>query len=288
MRTLLVVAACSLVACATEPTESSSDDDLKSSNLISSNLISSNLISSNLISSNLISSNLISSNELEINELTTKALVGTADGRLLLSFVIGCAIPADVTLVAYDTGAPDSAPPATPYTCEHGTCSFDGSVGLAPEWLHHPLDADGRGWVSACMFSRVNGFGLPEEISLRGANHALVVSRSEAQAYSVQEGAFYGDMFDGPGHLVWIACEGDGQRDGVSGELVDRECARPDPANPGKTLCGFTYAGWCSDGGDRRAAHACDREHDGWYDECDDGDGHGHGFAQVITTYVTP
>jgi hypothetical protein len=209
-------------------------------------------------------------------------LLSTADGRELLGYLVGCAIPSGVSLVASVPGAADSAPPSTLFTCVDGTCTFPGQIGLAPSWLDRPLDATGRGWVSACLLARVNAYGVSEKISLRGDHDALVVSDDEAAAYPIQEGAFYGDVL--AGQLVWYACEGNGQRGAITGELSERACARPDPSNPGKTICGFDYAGWC---GSRRPA--CDDGQAGWYDECySSSEQDGDEFAQVITTYVHP
>src|SRR5262249_60535140 len=73
------------------------------------------------------------------------------------------------------------------------------------------------------------------------------VRQSEAELYPVQEGAFYGNLFTGDDPIDWNACRGAGQAEGESGGLVLRDCAEEDPANPGKTYCGFNYAGDCAD-----------------------------------------
>jgi hypothetical protein len=153
----------------------------------------------------------------------------------------------------------------------------------------------------------VNALNVSEEISMRGADAPLAVGAAEASLYTVEEGAFYGDVFTYPKPIVWIACQGRGQINGTFGGLVDRKCARPDPSAPGKTYCGFTYAGYCGDFTPDVAtsAHACtyDSSGDGgFYGDCRASSGHHifasdflaiggeihHTFGDVITTYVTP
>ncbi|MBC7975126.1 MAG: hypothetical protein H7138_09090 [Myxococcales bacterium] len=190
--------------------------------------------------------------------------------------IVGCALPADVTLVA---------------TIQGTDFEFFGDLGLARSWLRGPLDREGQGWVSACIFSRVNANEVAIPISLRGPNPNLDVIEEEREGWSLEEGAFYGNLF-GPANqpIQWYACRGKDQAAGESGGLVDRDCAEPDPENPGFTQCGFIYAGECES--------ACERfsENGTFYRRCHtapQASGH-HGcsddrtFRQVITTFVVP
>ena len=128
------------------------------------------------------------------------------------------------------------------------TLEFFGALGLTPRWLDKPLDRKGKGWISACLFARVNGHDVPEPVSLRGPHPALTVSGDEAAQYPVQEGAFYGNVFTPANQPInWIACQGEGQASGELGGLVDRDCAEPDPAYPTHTQCGFKFVGDCAD-----------------------------------------
>jgi hypothetical protein len=153
--------------------------------------------------------------------------------------------------------------------------------------------------VSACLFARVSKFGVAVPISVRGPNHELATDAEERAGLPVQEGAFYGNLFtpvDQP--IEWIACRGDGQAAQNVGGLIDRDCAKPDPTNPGFTMCGFIFAGDC--GTFAGAAPACEElsNHGGFYERCHAAPvdiRHPHGdsahdpvFRQVITTYVTP
>jgi hypothetical protein len=281
---LLFGAACT----SDDPNTGSTSQSVTAFNKLSSNKLSSNKLSSNKLSSNKLSSNKLSSNKLVLNKAGAEDLLSTADGRDVLSYIVSCAIDGDMTLVAPTSDScstvTDCLPdPTVPFsaTCDSNKCTYDfpGGLGLTPHWIDHELDEDGKGWISACLFARVNAHDTAEEISLRGPNRALTVSADEATLYDVEEGAFYGNLFT-PGNDPpnWIACEGEGQASGEFGGLVDRDCTEPDPANPGFTQCGFIYAGFC---GDYTPAvpnpQACDEfSSNGYYEDC-------HSTASLLT-----
>jgi hypothetical protein len=217
-----------------------------------------------------------------VNMDSAGKLLSTEDGREVFSFVVSCALPGNVTLEADVDGT---------------TFEFNGELGLAPEWMTSSLDSVGQGWVSACIFARVNAADVAVPISVRGANLALATDADERSVWSVEEGAFYGNLFtplDQP--ILWIACRGAGQvtQPDASG-LADRRCATPDPANPGLTMCGFIFAGDC---GSFATNQVCDQfsASGTFYRQCHQAPlenraktgGINPPFAQVITTYVTP
>lgn len=204
------------------------------------------------------------------------ALLATEDGREVLSFIVACALPEAVTVLA---------------TAADGTVyEFFGELGLASEWLEHPLREAGRGWVSACLFARVNDHGVPQAFSMRGQNKALATTPEEIATFTLEEGAFYGDYFVTPGGPVSpIACRGENQASGEFGGLVLRDCAEPDLVDATHTQCGFTYAGDC---GDFSPEHACKHfsPHD-FYRKCQDhpiGESGSRAFGEVITVFVLP
>jgi hypothetical protein len=307
MRTAMSLFSASLLAaCAASPQTTTDEQDVVARNMLASNMLASNMLASNMLASNMLASNMLASNQLQLNPDGASMLLSTADGRFLLSYIVSCAVPAGTEMIADIPGAPDTAPPANPYTCTAGSCSFPGLLGLAPKWIDHKLKQDDSGWVSACLLARVNALNVSEEISMRGPDAPLAVGAAEEALYTVQEGAFYGDVFTYPKPIVWIACEGSGQVNGTFGGLVDRKCARPDPGNPGKTYCGFTYAGYCGDFTPDVAtsAHACsfDSGDGGFYGDCRASSAHPmylrdfsplggeihQAFREVVTTYVTP
>ncbi|HEX2685686.1 MAG TPA: hypothetical protein VHN14_03670, partial [Kofleriaceae bacterium] len=223
-------------------------------------------------------------------------LIATGEGRAVFAVFVSCALPAGITLVGSVDGV---------------EFEFPGEIGLARQWIHRPLDREDKGWVSACVMARINVHAVPVQISIRGPHPALQpVDPDEREAWSLQEGAFYGDLFtplDQP--ILWIACRGIDQAAGETGELVDRDCAEPDPANPELTQCGFIYAGDCGHFSGEAACEGFSDGAGGFYQRChaepiDDEGHHGHDhhhhgaryrdgdddhiFHQVITTYVLP
>jgi hypothetical protein len=308
---VFVFAASVLIGCTDDPTATSTtSQDLASRNKIASNKIASNKIASNKIASNQIAGAAITRNRLTVKMPEAAEILSTEDGRIVYSYLISCAIPSDVTLEADLPGVPDTAPD-DPYTCVGGHCTFTGSVGLAPEWLRHKLDSKGQQWVSSCMFARVNAHDTSEAISMRGTNHALAVSSDEALLYSVEEGAFYGNMFvDTDEPIAWYSCEGEGQASGEFGGLVVRDCteaiacntdgtcgASPscsgagcapltcgsdnlchDTAGAVQTQCGFNWAGFCADYTPQYPSPYACRSFDssgGYYGDCHDSPGQG-------------
>jgi hypothetical protein len=290
----LLIAMVSLVAaaCADVPGESSAPQALLGGNRLSANRLSANRLSANRLSANRLSANRLSANRLTVNLRSAGNLLSTEEGRDLFSFVVGCALPDDLSLEA---------------TVGDTTFVFVGEIGLVPDWLTHPLDDEGKGWISACLFSHVSAHDTPLPISFRGPHRALAIDGQERAGWPVEEGAFYGNLFtpiDQP--IEWIACRGEGQASGEFGGLLDRDCAEPDPARPGFTQCGFVFAGDC---GTFSARPTCEQfsERGLFYQQChaapiEDDRHHGRGydrghnthdrddrvFQQVITTYVTP
>lgn len=228
-----------MIACAAE------EEPLATSSgtVVVDNRIAANRIAANRIALNALSENRIARNDLLLDGTDTE----------VFAYVVSCALRAGQTITA---------------TFEGTTHTFEGEIGLAPKWVHRALNASERRWVSACLIARVNKYEVSVPISIHGPHSALSVSKDEAQTYTVEEGAFYGDVFRPVGEpIVWVACRGRDQAAGETGQLDDRDCAEPDPTNPGFTQCGFTYAGDCADFEPPRSAYACkkfvDRKHGG-------------------------
>jgi hypothetical protein len=305
MRPLYLAAATTLLIACTleEPTsEGTTSQAATTHNRLASNRLASNRLASNRLASNRLASNRLASNRLASNSLTAQILQ-TVEGRDVYSYIISCALPDGMTIEAQVPGAANTDPD-DPYTCVNGLCTFAGNLGLAPKWIDHKLDNKGQGWVSACLFARVNAHDTAESISLRGRHQGLTVTLEEMELYTAEEGAFYGNLFiDDPNPNVepdWNACRGEAKAacngDIGCGGLGNRDCAAEDPANPGYTYCGFKYAGDCADFTPQvPSAYAC-RTYDaeaGTYGECAaDGDKKGKGwcggkrYREVITTWV--
>jgi hypothetical protein len=255
--------------------------------------LSSNRLASNRLASNRLAANQLSSSRFNLNDTD---LIETDDGRDVLTYIVSCAIPEGITLAGADS--------------QGNLYEFLGGLGLAPRWLDHSLNAAEKGWVSACLFARVNAYDVPVEISLRGPSSALSVTPEEQAGWTLQEGAFYGNYFTAPDQPIdWNACRG---RDSDQAQLHERACAQPDPQNPSKTLCGFNFAGDCGGYSTASTPTACRSfSPNGYYVDCAnqaifaagdhhaDDDDHQAGdrsgdegrspiFRQVITTFVHP
>lgn len=193
------------------------------------------------------SSEVLSSNRISLNGLTlersvlgdvaagplgsadTRApdLFTTTEGREQFSYLVSCALPADKTITI---GKGKSR-----YT-------YNGSLGLASIWERSALPTQLYGRVSACMLARTNYFGVSVPISMRGSGFAT--TDAEKQAFTVQEGAFWGDVFT-PGATM-AACPSALKLSGSTiSTLSLRECTVS--VDGTTTKCGFSYVGGCED-----------------------------------------
>jgi len=207
------------------------------------------------------------------NPESTQDFLATPDGQEVFSFIVSCALPSEATLIA-------TLPDGTPMR-------LFGELNLASEWLTHPLKKAGRGWVSACLFARINGSNVALPISLRGQHQELATVSGETVGWPLEEGAFYGDYFVAPGEPVqWVACRGKDQAAFEIGGLIERDCTEPDPLNPGHTKCGLIYAGDCA----APTLPACEQlSPQGYYRNCRDHPGdetNSDVFRQVITVFA--
>ncbi len=292
----LLLAISVLPACVDELDESSTPQAVVIDNRLAANRLAANRLAANRLAANRLAANRLAANRLAANLADADELLATPEGREVMAYIVSCALNEGTTLVA-ETAS--------------GTFEFLGELGLAADWEHHPLSEQGTGWVSACLFARVNANNVAVPVSLRG-RHALLkkVDAAEASGWSLEEGAFYGNFFidraagDPPD---WHACRGRDQTAGETGGLISRDCTEPDPANPGLTICGFTDAGDCGDYDQARNATACDqlarahaigneRVKGGYYEDCyaeprldkKNNDPAGVEYREVITAYVLP
>jgi hypothetical protein len=265
----------------------------ETSNRLAANRLAANRLAANRLAANKLAASRLSENRLEANSDAAEML-STADGREVYSYIINCALPNGKEIDATIPGAPDTAPPNTLYTCSKESCSFPGSIGLADYWIDHRLDVKGQRWVTACLLARVNYYGVKVIISLRGVAPQLLVGKHEAERFSLEEGAFYGNIFSDPNKpLDWNACRGRDAAAGETGDLKLRACTDPDPNDSTHTKCGFNYAGDCdSYTGSTAEPQTCNFfDSDGWYNGCLAGRAADEGpaakpYSEVITTYV--
>ena len=268
-----------------------------SHNRLAANRLAANSLSINRLAANKLAANALSSTKLEAN-MANAEILATPEGRDVYAYLVSCALPADVSIVAAVPDAEDD-----PY-CTGGTCTFPGGLGLADYWADHKLNPQGQRWVTACVLARVNLYEQAEAISLRGPHDNLIPASNELQVLTAEEGAFFGNLFSDGTELDWNACRGRdkweaGRGSGSGGGLEMRDCTWPDPANPGKTLCGFNYAGDCASFTSPPEPYACRNfessgyRQQGSYDGCHVAPGDGSWpalkpYREVITVYVDP
>jgi hypothetical protein len=99
--------------------------------------------------------------------------------------------------------------------------TYPGLLGLATGWATHTLDEPGQAWVSACLASRINYYGIPVQLSSRGSAPALAAGSDELAAFPMEEGAFWGNLFTGSPAVY--AC--DDPTDDTHSRSLSRECA---------------------------------------------------------------
>ena len=191
MRALLcLLLSVPLVGCISGDVEtSSSAQAVTTYNSLTYNRLAGNRLAGNRLAGNRLAGNRLAGNRLTLNP-DTDDLIETADGRDVLTYLIGCALPEGTTMNGTDS--------------EGNTYAFDGELGLAPHWLDRPLDGDEEGWVSACMFSRVNANDVPVPISLRGPNRALAVSADEATGWPSEENPYINSCYWHRTSPLWI------------------------------------------------------------------------------------
>jgi len=110
------------------------------------------------------------------------ALMATADGRTTVGYVVRCALPAGRAIAI-------PAPGGVVHT-------FQGQVGLAPEWEAGACGPTCQRWVSACLLSMINTAGQHHPLWM-AAPHAAIGWGQDAR-FPLQEGAFFGNLFASP------------------------------------------------------------------------------------------
>jgi len=180
------------------------------------------------------------------------------------------------------------------------TVSYPGLLGLAPGWVTGACDLSCQRWVSACVLAHANAYDLSVTMSLRGDHPALTWSDEIADQYTVQEAAFYGNVFElagassaapplyacGGRALMSTSEDGEPETDHSIEYLTQRICGT-------STQCGFNQTGPCHFS--IAAGSACKRDAGprGSYGDCvgddlEDPLAPPPVFPEAITTYLAP
>ncbi len=227
MKNLLAITLCGLLgACAVDEQLGSTESHVESANRLAVNRLAVNRLAVNRLAVNRLAVNRLAVNGLSQASPDAEALAAQDGGLELLTYMVSCALPEGESLaVAGQT--------------------LSGSIGLAPQWLDAGLDATSRRWLTACLLARVNYFGVSVHLSIRGNNAALATSAEESAAYTLYEGAFFGDLFGDVADKRSCISAFKATAPQIS-TMPLRECTVTDFWT-GRTRCDFTPTGVCED-----------------------------------------
>jgi hypothetical protein len=221
-------------------------------------LIAANKLAANKLAANKLAANKLAANKLAASSLETKQLMDSADGRDVMGFIVGCALPTGQSLTLTTTAG--------------ASYTYPGWLNLAPAWATRAPTVAERHWVSACLLARTNVYGVQVSISMRhDSNSALAATSAEMSTYSYAEGGFYGDLFQAT--PVMYACANRAWTTYQTNSF--RACAL---SNGTTTDCGFTYTGYCNSSGT-----AC-TDKTAPFGTCS---GAGVSYPEVITIFLT-
>ncbi len=150
---------------------------------------------------------------------STLGLVGDEEGQGIADYVVECALPYGRSITKVVAGQ---------------QVTFDGLLGLAPEWEDGECDQDCQEWVSACLLARTNVTGQTVQIWVKGDHEAL---GWEAPEGALLEAGFYGNLFADPEGQYY--CKGTHQGI-VAAKREGRTCSSAAGA-----ACDFTKLGKC-------------------------------------------
>ncbi len=194
-----------------------------------------------------------------IYSLRETGLEQTPEGRKLLTYLIGCALPSGIT---------------TRITVAGHDYEYPGSMGLAPGWLQGALTETEERWLSACLYARTNHFGVSIQISMRAEgpdNPHLIATTQEKEEYAIFEGGFFGNLF-APGSPAYVCSGNPSQAERADRILTQRVCTQASGRRraDGRDLsrCGFILTGPCSDPASLRV--------------------NGESYSEVIRVYLKP
>lgn len=182
-----------LVAACAEPESGDGPTRETASAIVDSNAMNPNALNPNALNPNAMNPNALNANALNPSALSSAALTAITDpgtagalSRELLKYTVSCAL---TTSQSFAFSWTDSS------SVTHAE-SYAGLLGLASSWASSALGTTGQYWVSACLASRVNWYGVSVSISSRGNTALLGTTGSERMTdYPNVEGAFFGNLF---------------------------------------------------------------------------------------------
>lgn len=245
VRSLLTVASVStlLVGCALDAEEPGAPPRGEGVEPAGSTLLQENALNLNALNLNALNLNALNLNALNLNALSPAAHAAILDpgaaGQLTrhaLRYIVSCALDSDES---FDFTWTDDA------GAQHAE-SYPGLMGLASGWASGPIGDTEARWVSACLISRTNWYGVSVLISSRGHHGELKKQTDQELAeFTHPEGAFWGNLF--AASPVGYACYEPTEQDYVRQQQRDCAAGHLD-AQGGVQACGMIQiAGDCAD-----------------------------------------
>jgi hypothetical protein len=110
-----------------------------------------------------------------------------ADAQTFMEYLVGCALDSTQSVTWKN--------PSTQTVHQ-----WTGKLGLCSQWETQAPSMECKTRVSACLLARNNAYGVTVDLSVRGENpqdaSMFWLDATEASAFPVREGAFYGNIFD--------------------------------------------------------------------------------------------
>ena len=161
-------------------------------NALNGNALNGNALNGNGLQPTALTPSMLGANALRPSTMSAEALSALRDpgengdlSRQLLKYAVSCAFTSSQSFELTWTDERDVV----------HVDAYTGLLGLAPGWSSHALSSAGQQWVSACLISRVNYFGVSVTLSSRGSLPELAASSAEQAAFTRMEGAFWGNVF---------------------------------------------------------------------------------------------
>jgi len=156
---------------------------------LNANALNANALNANALDPGALTPSMLGGGPLDWASLDGSAQGALTDGgergglaRQLLKYTVGCAFDSTQSFsVTWSDEAGDH------------TETYTGLLGLAVGWADGALVEPEQQWVSACLASRVNYFGVSVLLSSR--SELLPSTESERADYPAEEGAFWGNLF---------------------------------------------------------------------------------------------
>ncbi|WP_437923415.1 hypothetical protein WMF37_30855 [Sorangium sp. So ce291] len=162
---------------------------IESDNGFLPNALAPNALAPNALAPNALAPNALAPNALAPNALTAIKSPGPngAPTREFLRYLVSCALRPDQT---FSFSWTDTAGVVHPEV-------YRGELGIAHWWATGGIvnDTYVQRQLTACIAARTNWYGVHVMISLRNSESAMGSSAAERAAYTVREGAFWGNLF---------------------------------------------------------------------------------------------